>query len=423
MDALGTSFLLRFIFLESEIFFHTFCKACEITWLMQPRRAWKFSRNYYFASHVKDMSSAQRKWAPTSRWILEFFPVSYLSYSTVLLNCIREHPHGVVHRDYFFVWTIAGLRNFGGRRQRPVPQVIYSLRGKSLSYQHPGRRCHQHECKAFNIQAFNFIWCSPACVAGTTVDSNVFGRHRHRQVYAFMKSNNSCFWSSKIISSKKCVHNFPTPYLQPRLGSILSVLLQPRGFTGRFGNLWSIAMNFLLLKVLHRWCRASLYSSQGYGCHRHHDVRYMPTSLFFKVDNNTPCKIFRWYTWFESWSTGGGWEQFQNTHLRDCILPRCMFCRGVRNVVLTEHLSTVQFTTTLHLSLMTHFNLQHLHLHISWISDSDGMFGTFHLVGWIANCHIRKSFCCQKPSAERHEQSRQCPCVCQAWAFIAHPVR
>jgi len=32
---------------------------------------------------------------------LEFFPVSYLSYSTVLLNCIREHPHGVVHRDYF----------------------------------------------------------------------------------------------------------------------------------------------------------------------------------------------------------------------------------------------------------------------------------------------------------------------------------
>ena len=90
---------------------------------------------------------------------------------------------------------------------------------------------------------------------------------------------------------------------------------------------------------------------------------------------------------------------------------------------LTEHLSTVQFTTTLHLSLMTHFNLQHLHLHISWISDSDGMFGTFHLVGWIANCHIRKSFCCQKPSAERHEQSRQCPCVCQAWAFIAHPVR
>ena len=174
------------------------------------------------------------------------------------------------------------------------------------------------------------------------------------------------------------------------LGSarVLSVLLQPRGFTGRFGNLWSIAMNFLLLKVLHRWCRASLYSSQGYGCHRHHDVRYMPTSLFFKVDNNTPCKIFRWYTWFESWSTGGGWEQFQNTHLRDCILPRCMFCRGVRNVLLTEHLSTVQFTTTLHLSLMTHFNLQHLHLHISWISDSDGMFGTFHLVGWIANCHI-----------------------------------
>ena len=91
------------------------------------------------------------------------------------------------------------------------------------------------------------------------------------------------------------------------LGSarVLSVLLQPRGFTGRFGNLWSIAMNFLLLKELHRWCRASLYSSQGYGCHRHHDVRYMPTSLFFKVDNNTPCKVFRWYTWFESWSAGG----------------------------------------------------------------------------------------------------------------------
>ena len=54
---------------------------------MQPRRAWKFSRNHNFASHVKDMSSAQRKWAPTSRWILEFFPVSCLSYSTVLLNC------------------------------------------------------------------------------------------------------------------------------------------------------------------------------------------------------------------------------------------------------------------------------------------------------------------------------------------------
>ena len=102
MDALGTSFLLRFIFLESEIFFfHPFCKACEITWLMQPRRAWKFSRNHYFASHVKDMSSAQRKWTPNSRGILEFFPVSCLSYSTVLLNCIREHPHGVVHRDYF----------------------------------------------------------------------------------------------------------------------------------------------------------------------------------------------------------------------------------------------------------------------------------------------------------------------------------
>ena len=105
----------------------------------------------------------------------------------------------------------------GETKTSPSSQNI--LRGKSLSYQHPGRRCHQHECQAFNIQAFNFIWCSPACVAGTTVDSNVFGRHRHRQVYAFMKSNNSCFWSSKIISSKKCVHNFPTPYLQPRLGS------------------------------------------------------------------------------------------------------------------------------------------------------------------------------------------------------------
>lgn len=165
------------------------------------------------------MSSAQRKWAPTSRWILEFFPVSCLSYSTVLLNCIREHPHGVVHRDYFLYGLLPVFAiSEGGDKDQSLKSTSY-LRGKSLSYQHPGRRCHQHECKAFNIQAFNFIWCSPACVAGTTVDSNVFGRHRHRQVYAFMKSNNSCFWSSKIISSKKCVHNFPTPYLQPRLGS------------------------------------------------------------------------------------------------------------------------------------------------------------------------------------------------------------
>ena len=245
----------------------------------------------------------------------------------------------------------------------PSSQNSY-LRGKSLSYQHPGRRCHQHECKAFNIQAFNFIWCSPACVATQRWIRMFLGVIVIVKFMLLWKATIHAFEAAKSFLLRNVFIIFRRRICSLGSARVLSVLLQPRGFTGRFGNLWSIAMNFLLLQVLHRWCRASLYSSQGYGCHRHHDVRYMPTSLFFKVDNKTPCNIFRWYTWFESWSTGRGWEQFQNTHLRDCILPRCMFCRGVRNVVLTEHLGTVQFTTTLHLSLMTHFNIQHLHLHI-----------------------------------------------------------
>ena len=145
----------------------------------------------------------------------------------------------------------------------------------------------------------------------------------------------------------------------------------------------------------------SLWTSYYYRCYtddaEHHYIRHKVTDVidimtcatcphpyFLKSTTTHHSKIHLVWVMIHR----GGWEQFQNTHLRDCILPRCMFCRGVRNVVLTEHLSTVQFTMTLHLYLLTHFNLQHLHLHISWISDSDGMFGTFHLVGWIANCHI-----------------------------------
>ena len=162
------------------------------------------------------------------------------------------------------------------------------LRGKSLSYQHPGRRCHQHECQAFNIQAFNFIWCSPACVATQRWIRMFLGVIVIVKFMLLWKATIHAFEAAKSFLLRNVFIIFRRRICSLGSARVLSVLLQPRGFTGRFGNLWSIAMNFLLLQVLHRWCRASLYSSQGYGCHRHHDVRYMPTSLFFKVDNNTP---------------------------------------------------------------------------------------------------------------------------------------
>ena len=228
-----------------------------------------------------------------------------MSYSTVLLNCIREHPHGVVHRDYFLYGLLPVFAiSEGGDKDQSLNILL--LRGKSLSYQHPGRRCHQHECQAFNIQAFNFIWCSPACVATQRWIRMFLGVIVIVKFMLLWKATIHAFEAAKSFLLRNVFIIFRRRICSLGSARVLSVLLQPRGFTGRFGNLWSIAMNFLLLQVLHRWCRASLYSSQGYGCHRHHDVRYMPTSLFFKVDNNTPCKIFRWYTWFESWSTGGG---------------------------------------------------------------------------------------------------------------------